>query len=80
MRPTAATYYLKSDDVLLFVSDGITSAFSSSGELLDELKKIPCFNPQEIADKLLAEVLRRENGKAQDDMTVVAVRLYKNAS
>ena len=80
VRPTAATYYLKSDDVLLFVSDGITSAFSSSGELLDELKKIPCFNPQEIADKLLAEVLRRENGKAQDDMTVVAVRLYKNAS
>ena len=80
MHPTASTCYLKDNDVLLFVSDGVTSAFSSSGELLDELKKIPCYNPQEIADKLLAEVLRRENGTAQDDITVVAVRLYKGAA
>lgn len=80
MRPTAATYCLKDNDILLFVSDGVTSAFSSSGELLDALKKIPCYNPQEIADNLLAEVLRRENGTAQDDITVVAVRLYKGAA
>ena len=80
MHPTASTCYLKDNDVLLFVSDGVTSAFSSSGELLDELKKIPCYNPQEIADRLLAEVLRRENGTAQDDITVVAVRLYKGAA
>lgn len=80
MRPTVSTYYLKNDDVLLFVSDGVTSAFSSSGELLDALKKIPCYNPQEIADKLLEEVLRRENGRAQDDITVVAVRLFGSAA
>lgn len=80
MHPSVSTYYLKNNDVLLFVSDGITSAFSSSGEMLDVVKKIPCYNPQEIAERLLGEVLRRENGRAQDDMTVVAVRLYENAS
>lgn len=80
LHPAVSSYYMKNNDVLLFVSDGITSAFSSSCELLDELKKIPCYNPQEIADKLLEEVLRRENGNAQDDMTIVAVRLYENVA
>ena len=76
LRPTTATHVLETDDVLLFLSDGITSAFPSTSDLYEILKTIPTSNPQVLADELLSHALAYYGGIAEDDMTVVAVRLF----
>lgn len=77
LHPDASSYSLEADDVLLFLSDGITSAFGSSADLYEALKHIPAANPQQMADSLLAQALKLYGGIAKDDMTVLAVRLFK---
>ena len=80
LRPDASTYHLQENDTLLFVSDGITGAFGSTGDLYEVLKKIPLHNPQQLADLLLQEALRAYGGVAKDDMTAVAVRIFKSVA
>lgn len=79
LHPTSATYELLENDILLFLSDGITGAFGSTTDLYDILKSIPVHNPQELADLLLKQALTAYGGVAKDDMTAVAVRLFKCA-
>lgn len=76
LRPTSATHVLESDDVLLFLSDGITSAFPSTSDLYEILKTVPTSNPQLLADGLLERALSAYGGVAMDDMTIVAVRVF----
>lgn len=80
LHPDASTYDLNEDDVLLFISDGITSAFGSTADLYETLKAVPASNPQRLADTLLERALALYGGEAKDDMTVLAVRLFKNPS
>ena len=77
LHPVTATHVLEEDDVLLFLSDGITSAFGSTSDLYDALKSVTLSNPQELADEVLAAALAAYGGKAMDDMTALAVRLFK---
>lgn len=79
VRPVSSTYTLTDEDVLLFLSDGISQAFGSTTDLYEVLKKIPIKNPQQLADTLLEQALREYGGTAKDDMTAVAVRLFKSA-
>ncbi len=79
IHPTTIKTRLKENDVLVFLSDGITEAFGSSSELFDFIKDFTPLNPQKFADELLAEALNRYGGAAKDDMTVVAVRLFKSS-
>lgn len=76
MRPETATYTLAENDVLLFLSDGITDAFGSTSDLYEILKTIPTQNPQQLADELLQRAITAYGGTRKDDMTVVAVRLF----
>lgn len=78
LHPDASSYTLQENDVLLFLSDGITSAFGSSSDLYEALKKIPASNPQQLADTLLQQAVALYGGTAKDDMTVLAVRLFKS--
>ena len=80
LHPDTSSYTLQEDDVLLFLSDGITSAFGSSSDLYETLKNIPASNPQQLADALLAKAVALYGGTAKDDMTVLAVRLFKSLS
>lgn len=80
IRPDAASYNLQENDVLLFLSDGITGAFGSTTDLYDALKTVPIRNPQQLADILLERALQAYGGVARDDMTAVAVRLFKSPS
>ena len=80
IRPSVASYPLKENDTLLFLSDGITDAFSSSSELYDFLKTVPASNPQRLADELLAAADARYGGVAKDDMTAIAVRIFKSVA
>ena len=79
LRPDASTYELAENDTLLFLSDGITGAFGSTADLYDVLKTIPINNPQQLTDVLLERALHAYGGIAKDDMTAVAVRLFKAA-
>ncbi len=79
LRPDTASYELLENDTLLFLSDGITGAFGSTTDLYDVLKSIPVNNPQQLADLLLDRAIQAYGGVAKDDMTAVAVRLFKAA-
>ena len=78
IHPETAEYTLNENDVLLFISDGISEAFGSTADLYEALRAIPQHNPQQLADTLLQRALQAYGGVAKDDMTVVAVRLFKN--
>lgn len=77
LHPDVSTYELAENDVLLFVSDGIADAFGSASDLYDVLRTIPTQNPQQLTDSLTESALRAYGGVAKDDMTAVAVRLFK---
>ena len=46
--------------------------------IYEALKKIPASNPQQLADTLLQQAVTLYGGTAKDDMTVLAVRLFKS--
>lgn len=75
VKPTTATADLSPGDVVLMVSDGVTDAFGSSGELLDFLKAAPLLNPQALSDSVVERALNLCGRIAEDDMTALAVRI-----
>ncbi len=78
VHPETAEYDLSENDVLLFISDGIADAFGSTADLYEVLRTLPVRNPQQLADELLERALAAYGGRAKDDMTALAVRLFKN--
>lgn len=79
LKPTVCSQMLKSGDIIVFMSDGITSAFSSATEMYEFLQGLKPLNPQSLADKILAAALDRSGHTASDDMTVVCTRLFDNS-
>lgn len=75
VHPTTIARTLSDGDVLVFLSDGISSAFGSGTDVAEFLSRKAASNPQTLADALLSEALAR-TGTAQDDMTALAVRLF----
>ena len=76
LRPTVSQDKLHDGDMLIFMSDGITSAFCSTPELIDFLRPLKPLNPQNLADLLLEGALARTKGRAEDDMTVLCTRIF----
>jgi len=79
LKPAVCSENLKGGDIVVFMSDGITSAFTSYTELYEYLKNLKPLNPQNLADKILDGALERVNRVANDDMTVLCVRIFENA-
>ena len=79
LRPDTASYDLEENDTLLFISDGISQAFGSTTDLYEVLKGVPTGNPQQLADALMQAAIDAYGGVAKDDMTALAVRLFKAA-
>ncbi len=77
LRPDASSYQLLENDVLLFMSDGVADAFGSTADLYEILRRVPIHNPQQLVDYLLSQALQAYGGKAKDDMTAIAVRIFK---
>ena len=76
LRPTVCTEQLRAGDIVVFMSDGITSAFSSSTELYEYLQSLRPLNPQSLADTIL--IAARERAKTVvDDMTVLCTRIFE---
>lgn len=78
LKPNVCSEFLKQGDIVVFMSDGITSSFSSATDMYEYLQTLKPLNPQNLADKILAEALSRTGGTAYDDMTVVCTRLFEN--
>lgn len=76
MHPLTARTTLVKDDILVFLSDGVTAAFGSDADLVSFLQTLSPLNPQGLADTLVEEAKKLYGGKAADDMTAIAVRLY----
>ncbi len=77
LKPSVASAELNDGDVIVLVTDGISDAFGSSGEVIDYLRTVPAKNPQTLADGLLAQAVQLNDGEHKDDMTVLAVRVFK---
>ena len=79
VHPATLQVTMKENDFLLFLSDGVSTAFGSSADLLEYLSTLRPLNPQSLAEEILQNALNRYRGKAEDDMTVLAVKLMKSA-
>ena len=77
LHPDFSTHILSENDVLLFMSDGVSDAFGSTTDLFETLKTLPLHNPQQLCDLLLKRALAKYHNVAKDDMTVMAVRLFQ---
>ena len=79
VHPATLQVNMKENDFLLFLSDGVSTAFGSSADLLEYLSSLRPLNPQSLAEEILQSALNRYHGKAEDDMTVLTVKLMKSA-
>jgi stage II sporulation protein E len=68
-------------DIIVLVSDGIVDALPGSNEkenwVANCLRRMPGDNPEEIAEKILAEALKLTDGYIRDDMTVLAAKIVE---
>lgn len=76
LHPATAKEQLKRDDIVVFMSDGVTSAFNGVSDLYDFLQTLKPLNPQNLAEKILAAAKERVSG-TPDDMTVLCVLLFE---
>lgn len=79
VHPATMRVQMKADDFLLFMSDGVTSAYGSTAELCSYLSALHPVNPQALAEDILSDALKRYREHAEDDMSVIAVKLTKAA-
>ncbi len=77
LKPSVCSTELNDGDIILLLTDGISDAFGSSGDIIDYLRSVPAKNPQSLADSILEKALSLTNGQKNDDMTALAVRIYR---
>lgn len=78
LAPSTCAIDLRGGEIIVLMSDGVTDAFFSSAEIVDFLEREKCANPQGLAEKILMRAIENSGGAAEDDMTCVAVKIYKN--
>lgn len=77
LKPSVCKTQLENGDMIILITDGISESFGSSSTMIDFLREIPAKNPQTLADTILNKAVELTGGKKNDDMTVLAVRVYK---
>ncbi len=77
IKPSIATTELCDGDMILLITDGISDAFDSSSAIIEFLRTLPAKNPQTLADDILEHAISLNDGNVKDDMTALAVRVYK---
>lgn len=64
-------------DYVIMMTDGVSDCFINENDLSEYLQKCDIVNPQEIAKHILDEAVCRNDGKAEDDMTVIVAGIWK---
>lgn len=80
LSPAVCQTQISDGDIILLLSDGVSDAFSSSSEIIEYLRTAPAFNPQTLTDDILSKAIEKTNGEKHDDMTALAVRIFKTAN
>lgn len=75
VTPMEHRVVLGEGDLLLMMSDGVTDAFPSDGDLLRIVRDGRLESPQHLADALLREAMLQRDGLPPDDMTVLCARV-----
>ncbi len=78
LRPSVSTTTVRAGDVILLVTDGVSDAFKNSTALIDFLRTRPAKNPKTLAEDVIARAESLSGGKHNDDMTALAVRIFKS--
>lgn len=78
LSPSVAQTKINDGDMILLLTDGISDAFGSSSEVIDFLRTIPAKNPQVLTNQILSKAIALSNGNHFDDMTALAVRIFKH--
>ena len=73
-------FTVENSAVVLMVSDGVSDDFVSEEEdgLIKKLETLETVNPQVVASVILNTAIELSGGKADDDMTVIAISIWKN--
>ena len=75
IKPHITKQFISNMDMVLFVSDGVEDIL---GDELEKFIKInDTINPQQLSDEILNKALEKTGGVAQDDMTVLCIRLFE---
>lgn len=80
MTPSVCHANLSDGDMIVLVTDGISDAFGGSSEMIEFIRKEPALNPQTISDRIMEKAVELSGGTHKDDMTVLAVRIFKKNS
>lgn len=76
MKPNIRACTLNDDDIIIFVTDGIADSFANLDDLDNFILETQDLNPQILANNILAYALERNKNIPQDDMTVLACRIF----
>ncbi len=73
-------FTVENSAVVLMMSDGVYDVFEHEAEdgIMKKFESMETVNPQIIASVILNSALELSGGKADDDMTVVALAVWKN--
>ncbi|MBQ9485274.1 MAG: serine/threonine-protein phosphatase, partial [Clostridia bacterium] len=77
LKPSVCNTEINDGDMLLLMTDGVSDAFGSSGDVIDYVRIAPALNPQSLADDILNKAIELNGGQKKDDMTVLCVRIFK---
>ncbi len=80
LKPTGVSIPIDEGATVLMVTDGVSDAFGSSTDFISYLKTLKTLNPQSLANDLIEKAVFLDDGAPKDDMTVLAVRIFKKAS
>lgn len=79
LRPARYRSDVQDGDIILMFTDGIADEEAVSEEIYEGMMSLcELANVQDIADGILALVLSRTEGRAKDDMTVIAARVVES--
>ena len=78
IRPHITKKIISPFDTLVFVSDGVTDSFEGRVDLAEYIRNSDIINPLTLSKNILAKALELNGGIAQDDMTVICVRVFTN--
>ena len=76
--PVTKKLVVSSGDIIILFTDGIADSFASDADIQDFIKESYSNNPQIIADRIVEQALANNNGRAIDDMTVLAIKVFNN--
>lgn len=78
IRPHITRKIISPFDMLVFVSDGVTDSFEGKMELSEYIRNSDIINPLTLSKTILNEALKINGGIANDDMTVICVRVFED--